>query len=260
MSPEAQSVFKELERDVHRFQDTVGSWDTYDRETCAALEARAQEFCKFDVVRGSSILASLASVTGDLVNFERWVRNIERNGASEEAAHLRFMHSINHGYATNAQSCLPELAKRRGSVRLSDLLVGAYSAGAFLAALEAIEQANLRQEVLVMTTRIEELRITAAAVKALGLSDQEIGEMLNVAGEIVRENRLTWSSGRPNVVIIDANHEGPSISIDWRLFVSPKKAAELTWELTDRLVRREVDRAGCSVGFIGAQVDANSTL
>ncbi len=260
MSPEAQLIFEQLERETSDFQESVNSWDTYDRVVFSELYARAIDLCRHQVINGNTILAHLSSVIGDFSEFERWVKNIKNNGGHGEAVHVEFMHYVNHGYAKKAQELLPEAATHREKVNLIDLLVGAYSVGAFISATDAIDRANVRGEVLMMTQLLDALRSAATVTKELDLTDREIGDMLDIAGEIIREHRMTWSSGKPTVIALDSAHGGPALSIDWRVYVSPAEAANLTWELTDRLVDRDLDRAGCSIGFSGVKINDDGSL
>ena len=251
MNAKVQTIAVELGQDFERFQDSVFSWDEYDRAVYADLHDRAQTLAKLDVTRGNMYFAKLASAIGDTEQVERWCRNIDANNKPALAAHTRLHHFVNLGYATKGQELLPRIFSERGASNLASLASGAIAVGAFSAAHDALQTAKARGEELAMPEVIEKIHSAFQVVDSLGINDAEIARMYDEAGKIVREQRMNWASNSVSIVALQSSEGGPAISIEWPIMVTPTKAAQLTWDLTDRLVDMDLDRPGFSLGFLG---------
>lgn len=254
MSPVAITIAEVLAEDFDAFHDTVVSWDHYDRVIFADLHARAMELSKTDVGNGNLFLAKLASVLGKDEEVERWCKNLERNLYREEAMHMRFQHFVNMGYASKGQNILPDIVANRSDQNLVHLMHGAIALGAFNAANNALENADMRHENLGPTDFIDKIKTHHPIVLELGLEDSRIAEMFDEAGAILRGNRMNWSSYDLSIIAISGSSGGPAMSVEWPVALTPVEAAELTWQLTDRLVEKDLDFPGFSIGFLGVNL------
>ncbi|KRC36220.1 hypothetical protein ASE28_01415 [Acidovorax sp. Root219] len=251
MRPVPLSAADVLSADFDVFHDTVGSWDNYDRAAFSALHARAVELSKTDVADGNLILAKLASVLGKDEEVERWCRNLEHNNFREQAMHMRFQHFVNMGFATKGQDILPKIIANRSDQNLVHLMHGAIALGAFNAAKNALENADMRKENLGPTNYIDKIKANHPVVLELGLEDAHVARMFDEAGAVLREARRNWASYDLSIIALPRAAGGPAMSVEWPILVSPAEAARLTWLLTDRLVEKELDLPGFSVGFLG---------
>lgn len=254
MRPVAITIADVLAEDFDEFHDTVVFWDQYDQAVYADLHARAMELSKSDVSDGNLILAKLASVLGRDDEVERWCKNLEHNLYKEEAMHMRFQHFVNMGYASKGQKILPDIIANRSDQNLVHLMHGAIALGAFNAANTALESADMRNENLGPTGFIDKIKARHPVVLELGLDDSHIAKMFDEAGAILREIRMNWSSYDLSIISFPRSSGGPAMSVEWPVVLSPVEAAQLTWELTDRLVEKELDVPGFSIGFLGVKL------
>lgn len=254
MNPIPLSVGEELHRDFDEFHETVRSWDHYDRTRCAELHQRATELSKTDVEAGNLLLAKLGSVLGNSDEVERWCRNLEHHNFRDAALHMRFQHFVNSGQATKGQEIFSEVVARRNDQNLVHILHGAIAIGAFNAASEALRNSNMRKENIGHSDFIEKIKSNHPAVVELGLEDFKIAKMFDEAGAILREVRMNWSSYDLSIIALTHSSGGPAVSVEWQVSLSPTEAACLTWKLTDRLVEKELDFPGFSLGFLGVEL------
>ncbi|GEM_PF-2647444 len=254
MNPVPLSVADKLEDDFSEFQDSVHSWDDYDQSKFQDLHARALELSRSDVKNGNLILAKLASVLGNDFEVERWCKNLDSNHHNDTALHMRFHHYVNMGKARKGQELLPEIVARRNDQTLVHLLHGAMAIGAFNAARSTLEEANMRNEVLVATTYLQKIRSTSNVIAEMQITDSHIVKLFDEAGALLRSYRLNWASYSLSIVSLPQASGGPAVSVEWPVGVCPAEAARLTWELTDRLVEKDLDTPGFSLGFLGVKL------
>lgn len=255
MTPEAQTIVAELDKDFDAFQRSVFRWDDYDGAAYADLLHRAESLARSDAVSSNIFQAKLASVVGDAELVERWCRNLELNRQIDRALHMRFHHYVNQGYASKGQEILPKLFAQRGNSNLLTIALGAIAVGAFYTAIEAINAAESRQEQLKMTAIIDQIRPAHAVIADMGISDAEIAKIFDEAGHVLREARMNWSSNNVSIIALPRSEGGPAMSVEWPIMVTPEEAARLTWEVTDRLVDRDLDLPGFSLGFMGLDIE-----
>ena len=252
-----QTIHATLQTEINEFLDKVTHTDSYDKDVFASLMGRAIELQGKgrDVVAGCLLRASLFSGTGQFADVEKMVRNVENNHGFAEARAARFSHLINHGYATDAMKLADLFFANRADYNFADVALCVMAAGGFNKVAEKLEESQRSQEVLKMTSTVLSLSTKSAEVLALlEVSDVQIAAMLDLAGEILRANRLYWQGSMPDVRILLPEHGGPALMFEYRVFVSPQESARMTWELTESRVCQNLDIPGIHIGFVGTEL------
>lgn len=228
--------------------------DVFDKLVFRRLFNESDRLQQTNVVYGSVRKAFLCSTVGDFAEVEKWLKNAEQNNGHDQARIERFTHYVNHGYATKALALVDQIFSARMNHKLMDLACGAAAIGAFNKIVDGVADATARGEVLQMTN-VHALATNATEVmRLLQVSDSDIAAMLDVAGEHLRENKLLWENGLPDITVLDEQHDGPALLIAFRISVSPQDAVRLSWRMTDDLVNRGLDRTGLNVDFIGTKL------
>ena len=244
----------ELSDLLNAFAVTVTHFDVYDKVVFRRLLAACEKQQQVDVVSASLNLAFLHNSVGDYDQTARWIRNAELNGGHNPARLVRFLTLVNHGHATEALALADECFAQRGCETVMGIAERLAATGAFVKIVQAVDESQARSEVLVMTNLLETARKAAAVYKVLDVKDADVTAMIDVAGEMMRESRLIWQNYLPDFSVLDAEHGGPSVSIEFRIDVSPQEAVKLGWTLTERIVERGLDRAGVYVDFLGTRL------
>lgn len=112
----------------------------------------------------------------------------------------------------------------------------------------------MRNEVLVATTFIEKIRSTSKVVAELGIDDARLALMFDEAGSVLREVHRNWASYALSIIALPSTVGGPAVSVEWPIPVGAAEASRLTWALTDRLVKKDLDTSGFSLGFLGVKL------
>lgn len=97
---------------------------------------------------------------------------------------------------------------------------------------------------MITTEKINEV------MRLLNVSDNDVGAMIGAAIELIRKSKLQLESLIPEITVMDVG--GLSLGIEYKIaYLTPKKAAQLGWTLSEQLIERGLDRAGVYVGFWG---------
>ena len=219
--------------------------------SCIELQGKGGEVVVANILR-----AGLYSSIGDFVQVERMLCNAELNNGQAQARAARFSHLTNHGFATEAMKLVDDLFANRSIYTFVDLADYVVGAGGFNKVIEKVNTSLKNNEVLKMTGVLNLAKQAASVMAQLDVNDVQMASMLDLAGEILRSNKLYWQGDRPDVHVLLPENGGPSLTFDYHVFVAPEEAARMNWELTESLVGRELDVAGIHIGFVGTKLPA----
>ncbi len=71
------------------------------------------------------------------------------------------------------------------------------------------------------------------ALSTLDVSEDFLRSMMEEAGSMLREQRLSWLNSTPDF-LITGPESSPSVAVNYRIDVQARQAAELTWALAER--------------------------
>lgn len=91
-----------------------------------------------------------------------------------------------------------------------------------------------------------------------GVTDADLGRMLDVAGEVLREHRLFYIGAAPQVLAIDEPGHDPFIQMTFGVALTPSAAVDLYMEFIERVTTTRENLPGIlSVAFSGKGEHAN---
>ena len=245
-----------LNADINRFSRSVTHWGDHDKFVFIRLIKDCETLQKTDVVTASLRRSFLNSTIGNFVESERWLKNAEQNGGQEAARITRFGNLINHGYATEALALVDLVLNARNGHQLMELASGAAAIGAFGKIVAAVAASQAKGEVLQMTNLYALSQKATEVISQLGVSDKEVAAMVDIAGGLLRENQLLWEGSMPDITVLDAEHGGPALGIEYRIDVTPDQAAHMGWSLTEALIQKDLYRPSVYVDFLGTALTA----
>jgi hypothetical protein len=253
-APLALSV--RLDADLNSFSENVTHWDAHDKFVFMRLMKDCETLQKTDVVTASLSRAFLNSTIGEFIEADRWIKNAEQNGGQEAARITKFGHLVNHGYATDALALVDSVFNARNGLPLMALADGAAAIGAFGKIVAAVAASQLKGEVLQMTKLLALSQKAIQVTDMLGVTDGDVAAMLDEAGVILRENRLLWQNRMPDITVLDAEHGGPALGIEYRIDVTPEQATHMGWSLTEALIQKDLYRPSVYVDFLGTDLNS----
>ena len=255
--PQPQVVVQQLQSDINEFLIEIKHTDSYDESTYDRLLRRAIDLQGKggQVVEGSLMRANLYSATGQFGEAEKMFRNAEMNNGQVLARNRRAHHLVNHGYASQVLRLADLMFDNRDTDNFDVIATLVMAAGGFKKVTEKLEISQRKNETLVMPETAKQLaKRGAEALMLLGVSDEQLASMLDLAGENLRANRLYWEGGMPDIRMFSPENGGPALMFNYRIAVSPQESARMTWELTEALVNLNLDIPGIHIGFVGTDL------
>ena len=218
-----------------------------DDELVVRLMDMCETLAKANAAQASLLKAEVIHLTGDLDGAGYWLRNAEKNGERHAALVVSVICHSNLGYITKAAADFPDVVRvENGEVdnRLAlGLAVGSLS-GVVTAAgnLERAGGRVTQQEV------VSKAREVMQAMATLDVSEGMLQRMMDEAGTLMRSRRLLWMDDAPQYLVADG-----SVALFYRLRVTPKTAAEMTWSLAEALSNLDLIPNGLTIGFTGCE-------
>lgn len=249
-----KTVAEQLQADIEEFLIAVKYTNVYNAVTYESLVRRATDLQGKggQVVEGCLFRARLYSATGRFTDAEAMFRNAEINQGQVLARIRRCEHLANHGFASEVLKQSDLLFANRANSNFADIASMVMAAGGFKKIVEMLEKSQRSSEVLKMTETAKQFAGRGAeTLTLLGVSDEQLASMLDLAGERLRTNKLYWEGSMPDIRVLSPQNGGPALMFNYRVAVSPQESARLTWELTEALVTRDLDIPGIHVGFVG---------
>lgn len=254
-----QTVTDKLAKEVDEFLAGVKHTDSYNKMVFTRLMKQAIELQSKggQVIEGCVLRSFLYSSTGQFAAAEKMLDNVKANNGHSQARAAKFHQLVNHGFATEALEHADLFFANRAQYSFVEIAKSVMAAGGFSKVVEHLELSQRNQEVLKMTTTVLNIaRQGGEVLKLLEVSDAQIAAMLDLAGEILRANKLYWQGDMPDMHVLLPENGGPALMYDYRVFVSPQESARMNWELTEALVGHDLDIPGIHIGFVGTDLPA----
>lgn len=189
-----------------------------------------------------------------LLNYNRCleiVANIQANGAIDLARIASLQLNANFLYAAKAQSLVAEVFDNPCDWDYHRIISSAVTVGAFSEIALGIKKAQLDSRAITVTKLIPIALKASETLAELGISDAQVALCLDVAGEVMRSRRMLWMGSGPDIYVVPASSGTPAVSIEYRVPISAVDASSMSWELTEKIVDRDLYVPGLSVGFLG---------
>ncbi|MET3915166.1 hypothetical protein ABID97_001948 [Variovorax sp. OAS795] len=194
-------------------------------------------------------MASVYHLTGDLKTTNAMYERARTHGATEdEIAACSIPAYLNLGYPSKAAA----FCKMVVSIQKSNITIGlpsAVSTGAFQFVGELLEQARKAELDLTAVEDIGDIQAMVRAASSSGFGDEQYSQVLDVAGAVMREQRLFWLNESPRYHF---DEEMELLAIRYLIDVSPEDAAALTADVSKRIVELGLEAVPLSVAFVGA--------
>lgn len=221
----------------------------------ARMERDIERLSAADAVTASVLRAELCLLWGEEEEASRWVRNLRNLRADREANGVEISVHSSMGRFSKAHDLYPKVVCLQEANLIRDTAKGLYTANfsGVIANFEAMTLAKLEHG----EQNRYAMHIAEAAQKVLirlGASEGALLEVLDVAGEVMRRHRLTWVPQAPLIHTVDGA-EDVGLLFELALKVTPKLANEMTDQVLDLLIDRDLMVAGISFSFVGLLAD-----
>lgn len=207
--------------------------------------------------RTFQVLAMLHHLYGDVDGMERLYERALTAGASRiEIAGDRIPVYLNLGFASKALSdCLHCYSVNALNIGFG--LPFVVSSGGFSLAAELIKAAELAKIDLSHVSQIQKIIQVAQGASMNSFDDAQYAKVLDLAGDILRENSLFWLERAPR---LSFDAEMRCVGVRYRVGVTPEEATDLTNDFTNRLIGSGLIEVPVSVRFIGTLIESNQAV
>jgi len=206
------------------------------------------QLAKADPPHASILRSMLAHMMGDVENFER---NLDRAGVigatNMQVAMSKLTGYSNLGFATKALDIYRNFVDIRYQ-NLDDNLCYAGICGGFQKASTLMKQARLANLELQERGLLTKLSEAAETLSHWPVSDDQCAQVIDAAGEVLREHELFWQETYPRFSV---NPKSGTVSMKLRVNATPEFAAEMTMSTADKLIDRDLASLPFYVSFVG---------
>lgn len=214
------------------------------------LLAEAQKLVRVDPPMGYAALAFVKQLSGDLAGVIEGLNNSSRLGAPTQAvAATGLACYVNLGMFSDARKCYIEAADPTHG-EFSIVHEVGIACGAFRTFREYdVVAALMKIDLSSLHLRSECLQ-AAALLDRTGTTDDEVTALLDIAGEILRENGLFFVGPLPELTVIDDEDTEHCVFLTFSVAEKPEMVSDMMFELANRAADR-LPRIppGFSVGF-----------
>jgi hypothetical protein len=228
---------RQLDLDSFEFKRLLLDCDRISRDQ--NIEERA--------VLSSTLKASLYALAGDRDNAVYWAKNADQNrGGYAPVSEYSVLTLL--GYPKDALPLFDAaFARREGDV--DHYLKYAVSYGWFARAATVIEQCRKDNLVHKPLKCLGMIPRAAKIFSEHGIGEDLVSDVTTVMHDILRENRMVWLGFTPAITLHNEGTPDAYVLMRFAIDARPDRAAELSWELTERVVANNYDIPGLVVSF-----------
>lgn len=247
--PQPKQLFEEIIELQDQFLRKIERTQSVDQQMYQLLRDECRKLAATDVARADSIRAFVASVAGNREDFDCALRNLRLNNHHDRALVEEFKDHVNFGRSALAFGLFEKLKSISPKlINKMDLARGMFAVGALQSAHSVIVES---EEHVAVTQEFGAITKAAKICSEIGVTDQQLTSMQDVASDLLRGHDLFWIGDNTQVTTLKREEGGPALLIEYKIVSTPDVAAEMSWELTSRLIDQELDFSGVSVNFVG---------
>jgi hypothetical protein len=249
-----QTIAAELSGRINDLVLAGGFYRSADEFAIRALFKDAEALARADAVAASRIKATIHLLCGNWADVQHWCNNARQLGDHARADLTEFIAAANLGYFLHAAALYPVAVALERNTLGSHLSAGLIC-GTLIALIERAEIADRAKLELSDKVRTEVMLAKDACqvLERLGLPEQDLIAILEVAGEVMRERRVFWSNLLPSVIVVNTEDD-VGLLYQFVLPVEPEEAAQLSDTVIERIVTRNLDKPGISFSFVASDV------
>ena len=252
-APIPHSVNHSVNARLDELYSKTGWLNRIDAWELQQLQRDLERLAATDVVAADRAKISLATLTGDDEVVEARLRNLVANGAQGVARADRLRFLSNRMRAIEALPLAEEAVKNPLPLDTHEVVTLMHTIGAFRSAAACIEEANRRSIVTSGTKSVALAPQIAEAMDRLGVADSQVAQALNVLGHCLSERGMIWLGRGPDIWV-SPEADSPSILIQYELQIDADGAAQVLWDLTERLAQQELLLPGIAIGLVGSEL------
>lgn len=225
---------------------TFGSADDFEVK---ALLRDADKLARADAFGASLIKAEVYGLCGDRRQFEYWLANAAKIRRGSEIFRSESVGLSNLGYFSEAaitfEGAMQPVHGQVGALFHIGLINCCFKS--MVNAAEYAKQAGIELD----ADLVELARKADYVLGRVGVSEDQVRRVTDVAGEVLREHNLLWHGAGP-LIRMFSDDEGAGMLFQLYVVTTDEKAAQLTDEVLGLLIDRDIAAPGFSFSFVAA--------
>lgn len=248
-SQEAPSIAGEIREEIGRLIFRGGHFVRTDEFAFRRLVRMCETLQAVEAPQAFVLKVEVFQLAGKIEDCEHWSRQAHRLHATWDAHNSLCLAYSNLGFATKAASLYAEITDvSHGQVNaIINLGVASGCFSQILEAANALERAGgevERKDLVMLAANVRD------TLSMLSVSEESLRLLMDEAGTLMRERSLLWLNDRPDVVV-SRGGDPAFVALNYRLDVPALEAAEMTWELAERVAAKDWLPNSVTVSFIG---------
>ena len=230
------TIADDLFADIRKLIEPGNRYFTPDSREIRELLARADKLQKANAFDAFIARSSLYTMCGDRENALAQIKKAEALGFNRHAVAARCIALANLGYFSEAQEFYSSAADPTGGFfgKYGRMAVNCGALAAYERMLRVAEKMQLEVDTVLTRKILDALEIFAQ----VGITDADLGRYLDVAGEIMREQRLFYVGTSPEFFVWTKDEADQFVHFTYRVPVEAGTAERLDTELITRFVDR----------------------
>jgi len=229
----------EISAEINRILSSARTYDSVDEITFRRLEVQAKKVVSANPVEGHNVLASLYGLRGDIAKAREHFSILANLSQEPILATNKTAILLNAGFFGEVQKLFAIAANPQMGF-FTGIWDHGIACGAFRT-LHAFLSTARKMELDLKGINVDLVERAVRFLDANAISDESLAAMLDVAGEMLRENRLFFIGRAPTVFVGDHDSLESFFEITFQVGLSGKAAAALDRELGHRLLTRLPD-------------------
>lgn len=200
------------------------------------LLAAAKKLMEANPFESHIVYALIYQICGDVAKVKDHLRIAKNLGDSLTTSRIATATNINLGFFSEAQ----QNYKQCGSPKTGNFLISlnaGYSCLSFYQICDFLDEAK-KMGIDLKNVDLETAQKASSILRSAGVSQEELSAMIDIVGEILRENKLFYLNNLPDIFIRDEPSDAPCVFITFFVKESYENAAKLYEAFIDRLISR----------------------
>ncbi|MDI9333713.1 MAG: hypothetical protein QM533_04995 [Cytophagales bacterium] len=249
-APQPATIATEIDDKLNQIILTASKLGDFTPFSKTELMREIVKLQKYDRFEADMLSAKLAHLDGDISAMRSALKNANANRPSAvfDVRKQKTVFCGNLLLATDALKEALSVCNQKGEHIDANFPHAVATIGGFQGV------ATLATRILEMNFHLEDypnvstLRQAAEILRRHDVTDEQCASVIDVAGDVMRGRHLLWRNRSPDFYVSPV---GDFVKIDYRVAVSAKEAALMSFEMTDMLIEKNLAGLPFYVDFLG---------
>lgn len=230
------TISNDLSNETNLLLQSTGHYLDETNLNIRRLLAAAKKLMAVDPFESHIAYALIYQICGDVAKVKDHLRIAEKLGSPLRTTEMSTITNINLGFFSEAQQSYKLCGSPKTGNFLKSLNAG-YASLSFLQICDFLDDA-IKMNFDLNNVDFETAQKVKNVLQSAGISQEDLSAIVDIVGEILRENKLFYLNNLPDISIEDDVLGAPCVFITFFIKESYENAAKLYGTFIDRLISR----------------------